>query len=100
MKVEMLPIESLRPYPRNPEAHTEGQIHKLAGAIAEFKWDQPIVVDKDLVIIKGHGRLAAALALGLKTVPVVVADYLNAGQVAPTRTLQIKEDGNQPGKHD
>ena len=85
MKVQMLPIDKIIPYVQNPKAHPEAQVKKLAGAIAEFKWDQPIVVDKDMVIIKGHGRLMAAQALGIKTVPVVVADYLTPAQVKAAR---------------
>ena len=90
MKVEMFPIDRVIPYVQNPKAHPDGQIKKLAGAIAEFKWDQPIVVDKDMVIIKGHGRLMAAQALGIKTVPVVVADYLTPAQVKAARIADNK----------
>ena len=85
MKIQQIPIDKIIPYVQNPKAHPEGQVKKLAGAIAEFKWDQPIVVDKDMVIIKGHGRLLAAQALGVKTVPVVVADYLTPAQVKAAR---------------
>lgn len=90
MKIEQIPIEKVIPYAQNAKAHPEGQVKKLAGQIAEFQWDQPIVVDAEMVIIKGHGRLLAAQALGLKTVPVVVADYLSPEQARAARIADNK----------
>ena len=90
MKVEQIPIEKVIPYAQNAKAHPEGQVKKLADQITEFQWDQPIVVDADMVIIKGHGRLLAAQALGLKTVPVVVADYLSPEQARAARIADNK----------
>jgi len=65
-------INSLIPYVSNTKKHPDSQIDKLAGAIAEFGFDQPIVVDGDGVIIKGHGRLLASKKLQLNQVPVLV----------------------------
>jgi ParB-like chromosome segregation protein Spo0J len=62
----------------------------LADQIEEFQWDQPIVVDGNMVIIKGHGRLLAAQTLDLKTVPVVVADYLSPEQARAARIADNK----------
>lgn len=90
MKIEQTPIEKVIPYAQNAKAHPEGQVKKLADQIAEFHWDQPIVVDAEMVIIKGHGRLLAARALGLKTVPVVVADYLSPEQTRAARIADNK----------
>lgn len=90
MKIEQIPIEKVIPYAQNAKAHPEGQVKKLADQITEFQWDQPIVVDADMVIIKGHGRLMAAKELGLKTVPVVVADYLTPEQARAARIADNK----------
>jgi DNA modification methylase len=90
MQIEHLPIEKIRDYANNPKAHPADQVKKIAAAIAEFRWDQPIVVDGDLVIIKGHGRFLAAKELGLKTVPVVIADYLTPAQVRAARLADNK----------
>ena len=90
MKIEQVPIEKVIPYAQNAKAHPEGQVKKLADQITEFQWDQPIVVDAGMVIIKGHGRLLAAQALGLKTVPVVVADYLSPEQARAARIADNK----------
>jgi hypothetical protein len=48
------------------------------------------VVDKEMVVIKGHGRLLAAQTLGLATVPVAVADYLTPEEVAAARLADNK----------
>jgi len=64
---------TLTPYIKNAKVHSNEQIDKIAGQIAAFGFDQPIVVDKKGVIIKGHGRREAAIRLKLKKVPVVVS---------------------------
>lgn len=89
-KVESWDVEKLIPYENNVKIHDEKQVKKIAESIKQFGWDQPIVVDKDGVIIKGHGRRLAALKLGLKTVPVLVRsdltpDEVNAARVADNR---------------
>jgi ParB-like chromosome segregation protein Spo0J len=73
-QIQWVPPESITPYPNNIKKHPVHQIDKIAGQISEFGFDQPIVVDKNKVIIKGHGRRAAALRLGLKEVPIIISD--------------------------
>lgn len=58
MKVELVPIERVIPYARNPRRN-EHAVAKVAGSIKEFGFRQPIVVDKDMVIIVGHTRLVS-----------------------------------------
>jgi len=67
-------IETITPYPSNAKKHPEKQIKQIADSIKEFGFNQPIVVDKQGVIIVGHGRLEAAKILGLKEVPVIEVD--------------------------
>lgn len=85
MKIEMLDPASLVPYPRNAKLHPVEQIERLAQVIQTNGWDQPIVVDGDLVIIKGHGRQLAALKLGLSLVPVMVRSDLTKAQANAAR---------------
>lgn len=85
MKTVLLPPESLSPYPFNAKVHTPEQVEKIAAQIKAFGFDQPIVVDKDKVIVKGHGRREAAILLGLKHVPVVIADHLSENEVKAAR---------------
>jgi DNA modification methylase len=65
-------IKDIKPYAKNPRTHPQDQITLLAEHMKRFGVDQPIVVDEDGVILKGHGRRMAAIEAGFKTYPVVV----------------------------
>ena len=67
-------IEDIKPYEKNAKKHSKKQIEQVANSIKEFGFNQPIVVDKNNVVIVGHGRLEAAKLLGLSDVPTVVVD--------------------------
>ena len=84
MKVEIVSIESIVPYANNPRNNEEA-IEKVARSIDEFGWQQPIVVDENMVIIVGHTRLLAAKSLGLNEVPIHVADKLTDEQARAYR---------------
>lgn len=73
MQVIDRPLADIRPYDNNPRENTDA-VEKVAESIKQFGFQQPIVVDKAGVIIAGHTRYLAAQNLGLKEVPVVVAD--------------------------
>jgi len=90
MKIEMRLIESVKPYGVNPRRISPEAIDKVAASIKEFGFRQPIVIDKDGVIIVGHTRFMAALKLGLKQVPVNVADNLTSEQVKAYRIADNK----------
>lgn len=94
-QIEFRDPQSLTPYHRNNKKHPTGQIDKLAGAIAEFDFDVPIVVDSKGVVIKGHGRREAAIRLGLKQVPIIVRSDLSAAQIKAARIAdnRIAEEG-------
>jgi hypothetical protein len=69
--LELRDPASLTPHPRNPNRHSERQIEMLSRIIRHQGWRNPIVVSaRSGFIIAGHGRLAAALRLGLEKVPV------------------------------
>ena len=85
LKIQMWPVEKVTPYERNVKIHDEKQVSKIAESIRRFGWDQPIVVDKNGVIIKGHGRTLAAKKLGLSEVPVLVRDDLSEDEVNAAR---------------
>jgi ParB-like chromosome segregation protein Spo0J len=75
--IELWLIDKLIPFARNPRTHSEAQIAQIAASIAEFGFNNPILVDTKAGIIAGHGRLLAARKLGLKEVPVIVLDHLS-----------------------
>lgn len=84
MKIKSVPIDQVKPYERNPR-NNAGAIEKVASSLREFGWQQPIVVDKEFVVIAGHTRLAAAKSLGMDHVPVLVASDLSPEQVKAFR---------------
>lgn len=75
----------LIPYERNTKAHSPGQIALVAQSIDRSSFVQPIVVDRNKIIIIGHCRREAAIALGMKQVPVVVAEDLSDVDAAQLR---------------
>lgn len=89
MKTTETPIELIFPYHRNNKTHSSTQVDRIARSIKEYGFNQPIVCDKDGVIIVGHARLEAAKQLGLKTVPVLTAT-LSAQQAREYRILDNK----------
>src|SRR5207249_11234162 len=69
------PIDRLRPGPRNPRTHSKKQIRQFAQSIAKFGFNVPVLVDAELKVIAGHGRLMAAQQLGLSEVPTISIEH-------------------------
>ncbi len=88
MKIELRTLASLRPYPHNPRRNDHA-VDAVAASISKYGFRQPIVVDKDGVIIVGHTRFKAAVKLGMASVPVHVASELTDEQ---TRALRIADN--------
>jgi DNA modification methylase len=78
--IEHWPLEKLIPYARNPRTHSQVQVEQIAASIAEFGFNNPILVDTKAGILAGHGRVLAARKLQLKQVPVIVLDHLTETQ--------------------
>lgn len=77
-------------YEFNNKTHPEKQINALANSIKEFWFNTPVVIDKNNVIIAGHGRVEAAKKLWLEKVPVIQKDDLSEVQVRKYRLLDNK----------
>lgn len=94
LRVEIVPIDSIRPYERNPRKN-DAAVDAVAASIREFGFQQPIVCDTDGVVIVGHTRLKAAKKLGMKTVPVVYAnltsDKAKAYRLADNKTSELSD---------
>jgi ParB-like nuclease domain len=82
-------IEALRPDPANPRSHGPRQIRQLACSISAFGFNVPILVDRSLRIIAGHGRLLAAQELGWTEVPTILLDHLSEEK---TRAFTIADN--------
>ena len=81
--------DSLAEYANNPRDNAAA-IDAVANSISEFGFVVPVLVDKRNVIIAGHTRVAAARKLGIKQVPVIVAEHLNDTQVNAFRVIDNK----------
>ena len=90
MKVVNKDINGLVPYEFNNKIHDELQINRIANSIKEFGFLQPIVIDKNNIVIIGHWRLEWAKKLWLKEVPVVIMEELSDSQIKKLRILDNK----------
>jgi ParB-like nuclease domain len=88
-RIETWLIDKLIPFARNPRTHSDAQIAQIAANIAEFGFNNPILVDTKAGIIARHGRLLAARKLGLTKVPMIVLDHLSE---APKRAYIIADN--------
>lgn len=93
MRTKQIDPEKLVPYSRNPRDNSKA-VEAVMQSIDEFGFNQPIVVDKDNVIIVGHTRREAAIRLGLKKVPVSVADHLTKAQAKAYRIADNRTNEN------
>ena len=90
MKIYDISIDKIVPFDRNAKKHDETQVANVAESIKQFGFAQPLVVDKDNILIIGHCRLLAAQRLGLEKVPVLKMDELTPEQVDKLRLLDNK----------
>ncbi|UWR05034.1 ParB N-terminal domain-containing protein [Ruegeria conchae] len=88
-KVVQSLISQIKPYANNNRVHAAKNIDKLKASVAQFGFVTPILLDGSGTIIAGHGRYEAAKALGLTSVPTVVAGHLSDAEV---RALRIADN--------
>ncbi|EGQ26727.1 DNA (cytosine-5-)-methyltransferase [Sporosarcina newyorkensis 2681] len=79
-ELQQIEIEKLVPYANNSRTHSEHQLKKLQSSLREFGFINPILIDREHNIIAGHGRVLAAKANGMKSVPCVYVDHLSDAQ--------------------
>ena len=89
LKIEYMNIEELIPNVNNPRKNDRA-VDKVAGSISEFGFKNPIIIDKDNVIVAGHTRLLSARKLELKEVPVIRAGDLTDAQIKAFRIADNK----------
>jgi site-specific DNA-methyltransferase (adenine-specific) len=82
-------LDEIQPYEHNPR-NNDAAVEYVANSLREFGWKQPIVIDKDGIIIAGHTRYKAAKRLGMKTAPCIMADDLTPEQVKAYRLADNK----------
>lgn len=87
--------DDLLPYEKNIRKHTESDLAIIKKSIKDYDFQDPVVVDKDMTIIEGHGRVMAAKALGLKKIPVIISDL--TGQKADEYRVVHNKTGEIAG---
>ncbi len=78
--IEYIDVDKLLPYARNARTHSKKQVQQIASSIVEFGFLNPVLVDKNLTIIAGHGRVLAAQTIALNKIPVVRVEHLTDAQ--------------------
>lgn len=73
LEIVYLPVKDIYPYKNNNKTHADN-VDSIANSIECFGFQIPIVVNKEHVVITGHGRLMAAQKLGLKEIPCIISD--------------------------
>ena len=92
MDVKNIAVKDLIPYERNTKKHDKTQINNVAESIKQYGFVQPIVIDKDNVVVIGHCRLLAAKQLKMKEVPCVCVEDLTEEQVKALRIVDNKSN--------
>lgn len=91
-RIEMMAPDALTPYEKNPRFN-DGAVSAVAASIEKFGFRNPVLVDKDLVVIAGHTRIKAAKKLGLAKIPVVILKDL-----PPEKVMALRLADNKTGE--
>lgn len=89
LKIVYKKIDDLVPYENNPR-HNEDAIKYVANSIEKFGFRNPVIIDKDNVIVAGHTRTLAAKELGIEEVPTISVDDLTEDEVKALRIADNK----------
>jgi DNA modification methylase len=80
LSVTYRPIDNIRLDPGNPRSHSRRQIRQIANSIKAFGFNVPVLIDQEMKVIAGHGRLLACRELGWTEVPTIRLDHLSQAQ--------------------
>lgn len=92
MDIKNIAVKDLIPYKKNTKKHDDVQINNVAESIKQYGFVQPIVIDKNNVVVIGHCRLLAAKKLKMADVPCVCVDDLTEEQVKTLRIVDNKSN--------
>ena len=92
MDIKNISVKDLIPYEKNTKKHDDVQINNVAESIKQYGFVQPIVIDKNNVVVIGHCRLLAAKKLKMSDVPCVCVDDLTEEQVKALRIVDNKSN--------
>lgn len=89
LEIKYMKVEDLKPYANNPRFNDDA-VEYVANSIKQFGFKVPIIVDKNNEIVAGHTRFKASMELGLKEVPVIIANDLSGEQIKAFRLADNK----------
>lgn len=95
MEIQMRAVGELTPYAKNTKKHDQKQIDNVAESIKQYGFVQPIVIDRNDVVVIGHCRLLAAKKLKMREVPCVSVDDLTEEQVRALRIVDNKSNESE-----
>lgn len=87
LEVKYLPLDQIKPYAKNAKKHPAEQVEQIKESIKSYGFNDPVAIYEDGEIAEGHGRLLAAVDLGLEKIPVIVLDGLNEDQKKAYRII-------------
>lgn len=90
LNIQNIEIARIQEYKNNPKLHNRAQITKIRESIREFGFINPVLLDENLEIIAGHGRVAAARDMGMHDVPAIILSHLTDAQKRAYRIADNK----------
>lgn len=90
MNIKNIEIKKLKPYKNNTKKHSKEQIKQIAKSMEEFGITQPILVDNNLCVVAGHGRVLGAKKAGFSEIPVIFLSDLTEEQIKAYRLIDNK----------
>ena len=80
LEIQYLPVTQLKPDPKNPRVHRKQQLTQIARSIEQFGFNVPVLVNSELVLMAGHGRVEACKLIGITEVPTIRIEHLSPEQ--------------------
>lgn len=90
LQIQTIQLTDIRTYKNNPKLHNRAQVAKIRESIRQFGFINPVLLDENLEIIAGHGRLAAAQDMGMRDVPAIILSHLTDAQKRAYRIADNK----------
>lgn len=90
LNITNIETDKIKPYPNNPRTHDKKQVAKIVKSIKEFGFVNPVLLDENLEIIAGHGRVLAAKEFGMQQVPAIILSHLDENQKRAYRIADNK----------
>lgn len=90
LTIQSIKLADIRAYKNNPKLHNRAQVAKIRESIREFGFINPVLLDENLEIIAGHGRVAAAQEAGMTEVPAIILSHLTDAQKRAYRIADNK----------